>query len=208
MSTYIVLMNGFAFFLVPVAVLIIGHTGNLASVLLDLFFYILITPVFAQSIMRNMYLSNAGGQAVESITRMEEMLSGEGLPEADTPAQPHARDIEFREVSFSYPGSAHKAVDGVSFHVSEGKRYALVGASGGGKTTIARLVPRFWDVDQGSVSIGDVDVRHMAQGELMGSISFVFQNTKLFKTTLRENLLLGKPDDKQVELQKSLLKAQ
>jgi ATP-binding cassette subfamily B protein len=208
MSTYTVLINGFAFFLVPVAILIIGHAGNLATILLDLFFYILITPVFAQSIMRNMYLSNAGGQAVESISRMEEMLSGEGLPEADSPAQPRSRDIEFREVSFSYPESANKAVDGVSFRVPEGKRYALVGASGGGKTTMARLVPRFWDVDQGSVSIGGVDVRYMAHESLMDSISFVFQNTKLFKTTLRENLLLGKPDATEVELQKALLTAQ
>lgn len=208
MSTYTVMINGFAFFLVPVAILLIGNTGNLAGVVLNLFFYILITPVFAQSIMRNMYLNQAGAQATEAINRMEELLSGTLLPEASEGSRPKTFDIRFKNVSFSYPGSGQRAVDGVSFTVPEGSRVALVGASGGGKTTIARMVPRFWDVDEGSVRIGGVDVRNMANEDLMDSISFVFQNSRLFKTSLQENLLFGKPDATEAEMQKALLMAQ
>ena len=101
------------------------------------------------------------------------------------------------------------AVDGITFSIPEGKTYALVGASGGGKTTIARLIPRFWDVTEGSVRIGGVDVRQIDKEELMSRVSFVFQNTKLFKTTLRENITYGCPDasaeavDRAVELSQS-----
>ena len=95
-------------------------------------------------------------------------------------------------------------MDGVSFHIPQGSTYALVGQSGGGKTTIARLIPRFWDVAEGCVKIGGVDVKNIAKEELMDNISFVFQNSKLFKTTLLENITYGKPDASPAEIERAI----
>lgn len=194
MSAYTVVINGFTFFLVPAAILLIGNNGNYAMVILNMFLYILITPVFSQSIMRSMYITQAFGQAKEAIDRLENLTATEQLSEPANPKKINAHDIQFKNVSFSYPGANKKAVDGISFDIQPGKTVALVGASGGGKTTIARLVPRFWDADEGEVSVGGVNVKDIDHKELMDHISFVFQNTRLFKTTLLENIKYGNPD--------------
>lgn len=191
MSLYTVTINGFVYILIPVSILLIGNAENSASIVLDLLFYILITPIFAQSIMRSMYLKQAAEQAAEAVKRIDELTDVEPLAEPDTPHSISNHEISFENVSFSYPGVDAKAIDGVSFTISQGKTFALVGASGGGKTTIARMVPRFWDVGEGRVTIGGVDVKNIALADLMGHVSFVFQNTKLFKTSLRENVRYG-----------------
>ena len=193
MSLYTVIINGFVFFLVPVAILLISSSGNYVDVILNLFLYILITPVFSQSIMRSMYLNQASGQAREAITRLENLFAEEQLPLPDKPKHVAGHEISFLNVSFSYPGADQKAVDSISFRIPEGKTVALVGASGSGKTTIARLIPRFRDVDDGLVRIGGTDVRNIHPEELMKHISFVFQNTRLFKTSLLENIKYGNP---------------
>lgn len=101
-------------------------------------------------------------------------------------------------------GAVQKAVDNVSFVIPQGKTVALVGASGGGKTTIARLVPRFWEATEGEVSIGGVNVKELAPEELMKHVSFVFQNTKLFKTSLLENIKYGNPDATMEEVERAV----
>ncbi|WP_461633638.1 ABC transporter ATP-binding protein [Labilibaculum euxinus] len=194
MSVTTVVINGFVFFLVPVAVLLIGYSGNYALVLLNLFLYILLTPVFSQGIMKSMYMNQALGQAKEAVNRMESLINAEPLQSSVNPKSITKYDICFKNVSFSYPGAANKAVDSVSFTIPEGKTIALVGASGSGKTTIARLVPRFWDADTGQVCIGGTDVKEIDHKELMNHVSFVFQNTKLFKTSLLDNIKYGNPD--------------
>lgn len=191
MAAYTVIIHGFVYILIPVAILMIGNSGNYADVLLDLFFYILITPVFAQSIMKSMHLSHAMRQATEAVNRVEELTNVEPLYVAPDPKPVKSHEISFKEVSFSYPGSEQKAIDNISFTIPEGKTFALVGASGSGKTTIARLVPRFWDVDAGKVTIGGTDVKNIYPKELMQHVSFVFQNTRLFKTSLLENIRYG-----------------
>ena len=193
MSAYTVIIHGFVYILVPVAILLMGNSGNLANVLLDLFFFVLITPVFAQSVMKNMYMNQAIGQATEAVNRIETLTSVDPLPEASNPVSITGHEISFLGVSFTYPGSVQKAIDDISFTIPEGKTYALVGASGSGKTTIARLVPRFWDADTGQVTIGGSDVKDIAPTKLMQHVSFVFQNTRLFKTTLLENIRYGNP---------------
>jgi ATP-binding cassette subfamily B protein len=140
-----------------------------------------------------MYLNQAMGQASEAVNRTEDLTNVKPLPLASDPKPITGQEICFNEVSFSYPGSEQKAIDRISFTIREGKTYALVGASGGGKTTIARLVSRFWDVDSGQVSIGGIDVRDIAPEDLMKHVSFVFQNTRLFKTTVLENRRYGNP---------------
>ena len=116
--------------------------------------------------------------------------------------------IEFRNVSFSYPGTCVKAVDGIDFRLPAGKTYALVGESGGGKTTIARLIPRFWEADEGHILIGGVDVRDILPQELMDNVSFVFQQTRLFKTSLLENIRYGRPEASLEEVERAVDAAQ
>lgn len=208
MSLYTVIINGFVFFLAPLAILLIGYSGNYASVLLNFFLFVLITPVFSQSIMKSMYLNQALGQASEAIGRLENLVAYEHLTVVKHPQSVKEFSIQFEKVSFSYPGANQKAVDDVSFTIPQGNTVALVGASGGGKTTIARLVPRFWEATEGKVLIGGINVREIAPEELMKYISFVFQNTKLFKTSLLENIKYGNPDATMEEVERAVDMAQ
>lgn len=204
MSFYTVVINGFVFFLAPLAILLIDYSGHYAEVLLNFFLFVLITPVFSQNIMKNMYLNQALGQASEAIGRLDSLLSYKELPVSTSPKPVTEFDIRFDKVSFTYPGVAQKAVDNVSFFIPQGKTVALVGASGGGKTTIARLVPRFWEAAEGEVLIGGVNVKDVAPEELMKDVSFVFQHTRLFKTTLLENIKYGNPDASLDEVQRAI----
>lgn len=208
MSLYTVIINGFVFFLAPLAILLIGYSGNYASVLLNFFLFVLITPVFSQSIMKSMYLNQALGQASEAIGRLENLVAYEHLTVVEHPQPVKEFSIQFEKVSFSYPGANQKAVDDVSFTIPQGNTVALVGGSGGGKTTIARLVPRFWEATEGKVLIGGINVREIAPEELMKYISFVFQNTKLFKTSLLENIKYGNPDATMEEVERAVDMAQ
>ncbi|WP_298045885.1 ABC transporter ATP-binding protein [uncultured Bacteroides sp.] len=208
MSLYTVIINGFVFFLAPLAILLIGYSGNYASVLLNFFLFVLITPVFSQSIMKSMYLNQALGQASEAIGRLENLVAYEHLTVVEHPQSVKEFSIQFEKISFSYPGANQKAVDDVSFTIPQGNTVALVGASGGGKTTIARLVPRFWEATEGKVLIGGINVREIAPEELMKYISFVFQNTKLFKTSLLENIKYGNPDATMEEVERAVDMAQ
>jgi ATP-binding cassette subfamily B protein len=208
MATYSVIIHGFAYFLIPVGVLLITHGAPTTGMIIDLFFYILLTPIFAQSIMRSMYLNHALGQAGEAANRLDDLLKVTPLPVAAVPKSITGHDIEFRQVTFRYEGSEKNAVDDVSFTLPAGNTYALVGPSGGGKTTLARLVPRFWDVESGQVLIGGTDVRELDPDELMAHISFVFQNNQLFKTTLLENIQFGDPKASREAIEEAVDRAQ
>lgn len=208
MSLYTVVINGFTFFLVPAAILLIGNSGNYAMPILNMFLYVLITPVFSQSIMKSMYIFQALGQANEAVIRLENLTSYEQLAEPANPTKITKHNIQFKNVSFSYPGANKKAVDQVSFNIQPGQTVALVGASGGGKTTIARLVPRFWDVDEGEVCIGGINVKNIAHEDLMNHVSFVFQNTRLFKTKLLENIKYGRKEASMEEVNHAIDLAQ
>ena len=143
MSLYTVIINSFAFFLVPLAILLIDGENDLMTVLVNFFLFVLITPVFSQAVMKSMYLSQALGQASEAIGRLDALTD---YPQLSVPPQskrPERYDVSFRHVSFTYPGAEQKAINDITFDIPEGKRIALVGESGGGKTTIARLLPRF-----------------------------------------------------------------
>ena len=194
MSLYTVAINSFAFLLVPVVILLIGNKSeNIAPIITDMFLYVLITPVIATNVMKVMYLQQDMFLADQAISRVENLTSSEPLPIAENPEKITACDVTFENVSFAYPKAGQNAVDGISFHLPEGKTFALVGQSGGGKTTIAQLIPRFWDVSAGSVTIGGINVKNIAKDNLMNHIAFVFQNTKLFKTSLLENIKYGNP---------------
>ena len=194
MSAYTVAINAFAFVLVPVAIILAAHGMRPAVVVSDLVLYVVIAPVIAANVMKAMYLSQNLFMANEAVERLERLTSVVPLPESATPKTAESFDIRLEQVSFRYEGAERDAVSHVSLTIPEGKTVALVGASGSGKTTIARLIPRFWDVREGCVRIGGIDVRQMDRGELMRNISFVFQNTRLFKTSILENVRYGSPN--------------
>ncbi|MDR1407403.1 MAG: ABC transporter ATP-binding protein/permease [Tannerella sp.] len=208
MSAYTAVINGFVFALAPATVLLAGSTGNPAAALLDFLLFVLITPVFSQSIMKSMYLQQAMGQATEALDRLDRLTDFAPLPVAAAVRPVERFDIRFDNVSFRYPEAAENAVDGVSFIIPQGKTVALVGASGSGKTTIARLIPRFWEVTGGRVMVGGVDVRDIEPKTLMKRVSFVFQHTGLFKTTLLENIRYGNPDATPEEVERAVDMAQ
>lgn len=194
MSFYILAINAFAFVLVPTAIILIGHGGDTTTIVANVILYVVIAPLIASNVMKAMYLSQDLFMANEAVERLEQLTHIAPLSQHDDPKRAEAYDIRFNNVSFRYEGAEKDAVSHINLTIPEGKTVALVGASGSGKTTIARLIPRFWDVRQGSVTIGGVDVRDMCKDELMRNVSFVFQNTRLFKTSLIENLRYGNPD--------------
>ncbi len=208
MSGYTMAINSFAFVLVPAVILLMGNKGDMVKVLTDFFFFILVTPFLTDSIMRNSYLSSSKEQAKQVLDRMDHLLSFEPLKESGHPQKPDSHDIKFCQVTFAYPGMEKKAVEKVSFAIPEGKRFALVGESGGGKSTIARLVPRFWDPQEGEVLIGGINVKEIAQADLMEEVAIVFQNVKLFKTTLLDNIRMGRPTASMEEIDAAVNAAQ
>ena len=194
MSFYILAINAFAFILVPTAIILIGHGGDTITIIANVILYVVIAPLIASNVMKAMYLSQDLFMANEAVKRLEQLTDIAPLSQHDEPKRAEAYDIRFNDVSFRYEGAEKDAVSHINLTIPEGKTVALIGASGSGKTTIARLIPRFWDVRHGSVTIGGIDVRDMRKDELMRNVSFVFQNTRLFKTSLIENLRYGNPD--------------
>lgn len=194
MSAYTVAINAFAFFIVPTGIIMIGHGGETAIIISDIFLYVLIAPSISANIMKMMYMSQNIFLANEAMTRLETLTDSPVLQESENPLEIKAFDIRFDDVSFRYDGADKDALSHINLTIPQGTTVALVGASGGGKTTLARLVPRFRDVREGSLSIGGVDVRQIDKEELMRKVSFVFQNTRLFKTSILENIRYGSPD--------------
>ena len=194
MSAYTIAINAFAFLLVPTGIILIGHGGETAIIVSDMVLYVLIAPIIAANVMKAMHLSQNLFLANEAVDRLEKLTATPPLPESSKPEKAAAFDVSLRNVSFRYEAAERDAISHIDLDIPQGKTVALVGASGSGKTTIARLIPRFWDVREGSLRIGGVDVRHMDKAMLMRNVSFVFQNTRLFKTSILENIRYGNPD--------------
>lgn len=207
MTFYTVIINSFVFFLVPLAIIMMMFESA-DYVILNLILFMLVTPVFSQCVMKSMYIGQAFGQADEAVSRLEALADHPQLPEAAQPEPLKGFDVEFKDVVFAYPDTERNVLNGISFTIRQGQRVAVVGASGGGKTTIARLVPRFYDVKSGSVSIGGTDVRNIAAMELMRNVAFVFQNPALFKTTILDNIRYSRPSATMQEVQNAVRAAQ
>ena len=206
-----VALNGTFILLIPVAgMLLAGISGQAAyqDVLLDFLFYSLFTPICTTMMNRIMFASEQLMAAKSAVNRIEEVLKEEPLPEPKEPKQPQDASVAFENVSFCYPGTEVKALDHITFEVPEGKTVALVGASGSGKSTAAKLIPRFYDATEGSVRLGGVDVKQIDKQTLMNRIAFVFQNTKLFKDTLLANICAAKPEATREEVRRAVEAAQ
>lgn len=194
MTGFTTVLNGTFLLLIPVGMLLCAAASDGWAALANVLFYMLFTPFCALMLMRVMYASEASMQADEAIRKLDEIMKAQPLKEAERPIKAKTNSVEFRDVTFTYPGAASPALSHVSFSVPEGSTTALVGPSGGGKTTAASLIPRFWDAQEGRVLVGGVDVRELSSSELMNRVAFVFQDTRLFKTSLLENIRAARPD--------------
>ena len=172
-------INSVFAFLIAGAIVFSRH-GMTNELLLNLIFYIIITPVIGTTLTKLMFMSENNILVADAIARMDEILNEAPLSESEAPKQPKDNSIEFADVCYSYDGEK-QALDHISLSVRSGEKIALVGPSGGGKSTLAALVSRFFDPQSGSVRIGGVDIRDISQAELMKEISFVFQNSHLIK---------------------------
>ncbi len=201
MSWFETVSTSTAFFLVPVALLLIKCNGNLSNVVADSVIYFLIGPTFAVFIMRSATITQFSYFAELALNKIENILEFDDFMYGDKTSSDVG--IEFKNVSFSYGGE--NVLDTISFKVNKGERVALVGSSGSGKTTVARLAARFYDTKSGEIFIGGINIKDFAKEALMKKIAFVFQNSKLFKMSLRENLLIGKPDATDEEIESALI---
>ena len=201
MSWFETVSTSTAFFLVPVALLLIKFNGNLANVVANSVIYFLIGPTFAIFIMRTATITQFSYFAELALDKIENILEFDDFVYGDKTSSDAG--IEFKDVSFSY--GDENVLDNISFKVNKGERVALVGMSGSGKTTIARLAARFYDIKSGEILIGGINIKDYEKESLMKKIAFVFQNSKLFKMSIRDNLLIGKNDATDAEIDDALI---
>ena len=177
--------------LIPAALIGMTSAGDLTAFIENFLFYLIFAPACASVLNKIMYMSNYKMQAMESMRRIDAILLAREQSEAQEPQMAQGSDICFEHVTFTYPTGEQPAVSDVSFTAKAGTVTALVGHSGSGKTTIGTLVPRFYDVQEGRITLGGVELSEISRQEVMGKIAFVFQNPKLLKTTLEENIRGG-----------------
>ena len=194
MPAFTTIINNVYLLLVPVGIWVGAHTDDFTSFAMTFLFYLLFVPAISGVLNKIMYISESFMQIDGNVARMDEILNIPEMPEPAHPQQPAGEDVAFRGVSFSYTSdTGEKALEDVSFTARQGQVTATVGPSGSGKSTIANLISRFWDVSSGSITIGGVDIRDMAQADLMRHVSFVFQDTFLFKQSILDNIRMGNP---------------
>ena len=191
MSAFTTVVNNIYLFLIPAGILIGLTTNNYADYASRFIFYLIFVPSIATVLLKIMYVSSNGMQINGGVERMDAVLAEPELPQPQQPKTVEKFDVVFDHVRFAYSGQEGAALDNVSFRAEQGEITAVVGPSGGGKTTIAHLIPRFFDVAEGSIRIGGTDVREMSSDYLMEKVSFVFQDVFLFKQSILENIRLG-----------------
>ena len=206
MMLYTAAING-AFAFLIVGGLLFTRNGVTSEFLLNLLFYIIITPVISLTLTRIMYMSENELVVADALARVDSVLDAEPVPENDHPRHPKDASVSLKDVHFSYDGKTD-VIKGVSLKIQPGQMVAFVGPSGGGKSTLANLICRFFDVQSGSVRVGGADVRDIPKEELMDTISFVFQNSRLLKGSILDNVRLGRPQATEAEVLTALKAAQ
>lgn len=207
MTLFTALANGIFAALIIAAYLLGGNTVT-DSFVLNLIFYILITTILTTTLMKIAYAGESQMIVEDALNRMNEILDTKELTDVTNGEMPKDASVKLENVTFSYEESKGNAVDGVSLDIRAGEHIAFVGPSGGGKTTLASLIARFWDVKSGSITIGGVDVRNMKTSVLMDEVSYVFQDSKLLKTSILENVRMGRTDATDGEVLEALKNAQ
>lgn len=174
----------------------------------NLLYYVIITPVITVTLTRIMFLSENEMVVADAVKRIEAILALQPLPEAKEPRLPDSYGIEIENVRFSYDKNEAYAINDISLSIKQGEHILLVGESGGGKSTLARLTARMWDVDEGSIRIGGIDVRDISHKDLASIVSFVFQDSQLLKTSIADNVRMGRPQASRSEIEEALHRAQ
>ena len=191
-----------------IAAYLLGGNHITDTFVLNLVFYILITSVLTTTLMKVAYAGESQMVVQDALNRMDAVFEVAPLSEPEKPLMPKDASICLDHVAFSYEGAKNRAVDDVTLTISAGTHVAFVGPSGGGKTTLASLVARFFDVTQGSIKIGGVDVKQISGKELMNQVSYVFQDSRLLKISILENVRMGRPDASDAEVMEALKAAQ
>ena len=176
--------------------------------LLNLIFYIIFTPIISVTLMKVMFMSENNMIVSDALQRIDGILAIKPLPEPSAPQKPKDNSVAFEDVTFAYEGADRNAIDGITLNVKAGETAALVGPSGGGKTTAAGLVARFWDTASGAVKVGGVNVRDIDRQTLNDTVAYVFQDSKLLKTSIFENVRMGRPSATREEVLAALHNAQ
>lgn len=208
MVLYTTLINASFAVLIGLALIVTKGGSIEPDFLLNLLYYIIITPSIAVTLNRIMFASENEMIVAEALDKTGRILAIDPLSESTEIKLPQDNELILKDVRFRYPEAKCFAVDGVSLDIKPGQKIALVGSSGGGKTTTASLMARFFDVTEGSITLGGVDIRHIRKQDLMDRISFVFQDSRLLKTSIFENVRLGRPDASREEVLDALHKAQ
>ena len=206
MMFYTAAVNGVFAFLIAGG-LLLTRNGVTSEFLLNLLFYVIITPVISLTLTKIMYMSENKMIVADALNRIDSVLDAEPVSISGQPKHPMDGSVTLTDVRFSYDGEKD-VINGVSMDIQPGQTVALVGPSGGGKSTLASLIVRFFDVGSGSIRVGGADVREIPKEELMDSVSFVFQNSRLLKGSILDNVKLGKPDATEAEVLAALKAAQ
>ena len=206
MTAYTLAVNSVFVFLIVGGFWLSGK-GVTAALLLDLLFYIIITPVISLTLSKLMLMSENTMLVTDALKRMDAVLTAPALSRPEQPQSPKDSAVTFDHVTFSYDGTKN-ALEDISLTIGAGETAALVGPSGGGKSTLASLAARFFDPTSGTVSIGGVNVKDMDPGQLMDTVSFVLQNSRLIKASILDNVRLGRPDASEDQVMAALEQAQ
>lgn len=210
-SVNLTFTEGAFLFLVPVVLFLAPGAlaaGDFAGFVTNFAFYAVFSAIISTALAKIMFAASGMMLADTALGRIQLVMDAPTLPEPDRPQKPKDNGVVFRDVSFTYAGAQAPALFHLSFEVKPGQTVALVGPSGGGKTTAASLIPRFWDVDEGAVEVGGVDVRRMDPHLLMDQVAFVFQNNRLFKASILENVRAARPDASREQVLDALEAAQ
>ena len=206
MTAYTLAVNSVFVFLIVGGFWLSGK-GVTAALLLDLLFYIIITPVISLTLSKLMLMSENTMLVTDALKRMDAVLTAPALSRPEQPQSPKDSAVTFDHVTFSYDGTKN-ALEDISLTIGAGETAALVGPSGGGKSTLASLAARFFDPTSGAVSISGVNVKDMDPGQLMNTVSFVLQNSHLIKASILDNVRLGRPDASEDQVMAALEQAQ
>lgn len=207
-SLSLTVINGAVVFLIPVVLLLLPGETNWGVFIADVAFYAIFTAIIPTAMTRVMFMSEAAQVSVDALQRIKGILKAPIIEPVSAGKMPVDASIVFDRVSFAYEGADRNALEEVTFSVPSGSTVALVGPSGSGKSSAAALVPRFWDVLRGSVSVGGVDVRAIDPKVLMDKVAFVFQSNRLFKQSILENVRASRPDATREEVLEALHAAQ
>lgn len=187
---------------------LLSGNGVTSELILNMMYYIIITPLLTVTLTKIAYAGEQEMQVIDSIRRIDGILNIQPLSETEQAKQPKDYSVELKNICYRYPDAENDAIHDLSLSIASGQHVAFVGPSGGGKTTTAALIARFFDVQEGAIEIGGVNVKDIPQNTLMKMVSFVFQDNKLLKGTILDNVRLAKPEATDAEVMEALKKAQ